>query len=208
MDRLGGIYMPENFEITGTVDGLEQKRYRDGGGLIPGFWTVKLQTPEGQRSSSFNSVRRKNPRDPNSATEPHPDFELIQRAQATGQPIRVRGHLTRKGEGESARTFKNGTSAELVEAAAGATQANITPAAPPDRDMENAKWAVEAVLPSVDAANPMSENDLERVKQEAGKLLHATKEVADDASQGGPGSAELSELERRRERRGKREGIA
>jgi hypothetical protein len=37
--------MPEDFEITGTVDGLEQKRYRDGGGLIPDFWTVKLQTP-------------------------------------------------------------------------------------------------------------------------------------------------------------------
>jgi hypothetical protein len=200
--------MPENFEITGTVDGLEQKRYRDGGGLIPGFWTVKLQTPEGERSSSFNSVRRKNPRDPNSATEPHPDFALIQQAQATGQPIRIRGHLTRKGEGESARTFKNGTSAELVEAAESTTQANVTPAASPDRDMENAKWAVEAVLPPVDAANPMSENDLERVKQEARTLLRATKEVADEASEGGPGSTELSELERRRERRGKREGIA
>jgi hypothetical protein len=84
----------------------------------------------------------------------------------------------------------------------------VTPAASPDRDMENAKWAVEAGLPPVDAANPMSEDDLERVKQEARKLLRATKDVADDASEGGPGSTELSELERRRERRGKREGIA
>jgi hypothetical protein len=57
--------MAETFELVGRVVGLEQKRYRDGRGPIPGFWTVKLQTEAGERSCSFNSDVRKNPRDPN-----------------------------------------------------------------------------------------------------------------------------------------------
>jgi hypothetical protein len=45
--------MRERFELRGTVTALEQKRSRDGGALIPGFWSVKLHTSEGERSCSF-----------------------------------------------------------------------------------------------------------------------------------------------------------
>jgi hypothetical protein len=205
--------MPDEFEETGTISAVEQKRYRDGGGLIPGFWSVKLQTPSGERSVSFNSERRKDPRDRNSPTEPHPDFGLIQRALASGETIRIRGHLTRKGEGENARTFKNGTSAELIAAPAAegvATQpSNAAGAASaPEPQLEDAKWAVETVLPQAGVDSPMSDRDLERVKQEAEKLLDATRDVADGSLEDDANSTTPSELERRREQRRRREGLA
>lgn len=199
--------MPEEFEITGTVSAVEQKRYRDGGGLIPGFWSVKLQTAEGERSCSFNSERRKDPQDRNSAREPHPDFSLIQRAQVSGERVRIRGHLTRKGDGENARTFKNGTAAELVDTAVKKTADDVSPAAV-EPNMGDAKWAIETVLPTVDAESPMSEKDLDRVKQEAGRLLDATKEVAEGTDDVVSTTSDPSDLERRRQQRKEREGIA
>lgn len=206
--------MPEEFEETGTISAVEQKRYRDGGGLIPGFWSVKLQTPSGERSVSFNSERRKDPRDRNSPTEPHPDFGLIQRALASGETVRIRGHLTRKGEGENARTFKNGTSAELIDAppAEGVPtppgNAEGAASAAPEPEMEDAKWAVETVLPQAGVDSPMSDSDVERVKQEAEKLLDATRDVADGSLEDDANTTVPSELEQRREQRRRREGLA
>jgi hypothetical protein len=198
--------MPEEFEMTGTVSAVEQKRYREGGGLIPGFWNVKLQTSEGERSVSFNSERRINPGERNSPTEPHPDFALIQGALASGQAIRIRGRLTRKGEGEDARTFKNGMSAELVAPTEGAP-VRSPDSATSEPEMENAKWAVGTVLPQLNIEGTMSENDLTHVKQEAGKLLDATEEVADQPSNEEGNATEPTELERRREERRKRKGL-
>jgi hypothetical protein len=200
--------MPERFEITGRVTALEQKRYREGGGLIPGFWSVKLQTPEGERTCSFNSDRRKSPSDPNGAREPHPDFALIQRAQTTGETIRIRGHLTTKGD----RTFKNGTSAELVgsEAEQAASPPSV-PAAPTASrsEVEDAKWAVETILPRVDVDPPMGERDQAHIKEEAHKLLAATEDVAEDLVTGDDERTEgTSELERRRGEKRRRKGIA
>jgi hypothetical protein len=199
--------MPEEFEMTGTVSAVEQKRYREGGGLIPGFWNVKLQTTEGERSVSFNSERRTNPRDRNSPTEPHPDFVHIQRALTTGEVIRIRGRLTRKGEGESARTFKNGETAELVGTTAAERVENTDSEAGPEPEMENAKWAVGTVLPQLDVEGPMSETDLTRIKQEAEKLLDATEEVADRPGDEHANTTGPTELERRREQRRKRQGL-
>jgi hypothetical protein len=186
--------MAETFELEGTVISLEQKRYRSGGGLIPGFWSVKLQTPQGERSCSFNSTRRKDPRDPNSETVPHPDFKIVQRAQATGELIRIRGHLTHKGEGQDRRTFKNGTSAELVGTASQAQQpTDATPAATEGRnagdeaDIDDAKWAVGLVVEDMDLEHPPSDEEMSEIKETAEKLVSTAREVAEDAdsAQGG-----------------------
>jgi hypothetical protein len=187
--------MPDSFEITGTVVGLEQKRYREGGGLIPGFWNVTLQTDEGARSCSFNSDRRGNPRDPDSEREPHPDFTLLQRAQATGEAIRITGDVVRKG----GRSFKNGRTAEL----AGSAQD------PPGRaaasaGMEDARWAVEQALERAEVTAPLGDDDMAHVRREAGKLLGVAREVAADPSPE-DGVDHGNELDRRRERR-RREG--
>jgi hypothetical protein len=198
--------MPEEFEMTGTVSAVEQKRYRDGGSLIPGFWNVKLQTTDGERSVSFNSERRINPGERNSPTEPHPDFALIQRALASGEPIRIRGRLTRKGEGENARTFKNGMSAELLAQTEDAGVRSID-SAMSEPEMENAKWAVGTVLEKLDVEGPMSETELTRVKQEAGKLLDAAEEVADRPGNEEVNTTEPTELERRREQRRRRKSL-
>jgi hypothetical protein len=178
--------MAETFELEGTVISLEQKRYRSGGGLIPGFWSVKLQTSEGERSCSFNSARRKDPRDPNSETIPHPDFEVIQRAQVTGAPIRIRGHLVHKGEGPERRTFKNGTSAELIGAGAGSRQVGGEhidtgrgTEVERDPDIDDAKWAVGLVVEDMDLDHPPTEEEMSEIEETADKLVSAAREVAD-----------------------------
>jgi hypothetical protein len=180
--------MAETFELEGTVISLEQKRYRSGGGLIPGFWSVKLQTAQGERSCSFNSTRRKDPHDPSSETVPHPDFEIVQRAQATGEPIRIRGHLTHKGEGPDRRTFKNGTSAELVGRASESPQgtdatrmATESRSAGEEADIDDAKWAVGLVVDDMDLEHPPSDEEMSEIKETAEKLVSTARDVAEDA---------------------------
>jgi hypothetical protein len=183
--------MAETFELEGTVISLEQKRYRSGGGLIPGFWSVKLQTAQGERSCSFNSTRRKDPGDPSSETVPHPDFEIVQRAQATGESIRIRGHLTHKGEGPDRRTFKNGTSAELVGSASttqwgtvAAGAATKSRSAGEEADIDDAKWAVGLVVDDMDLERPPSDEEMSEIKETAEKLVSTARDVADDAGSG------------------------
>jgi hypothetical protein len=188
--------MAETFELEGTVISLEQKRYRSGGGLIPGFWAVKLQTAQGERSCSFNSTRRKEPSESSSEMVPHPDFELVQRAQATGEPIRIRGHLTHKGDGPDRRTFKNGTSAELVGSASqarGPTDAAeaVTEGrnAGDEADIDDAKWAVGLVVDDMDLEHPPSDDEMSEIKETAEKLVSTAREVAEDAESAQGGSA-------------------
>jgi hypothetical protein len=176
--------MAETFELEGTVISLEQKRYRSGGGLIPGFWSVKLHTDEGERSCSFNSTRRKDPRDPSSETVPHPDFEIVQRAQASGERIRIRGHLTHKGEGPDRRTFKNGTSAELVASGSQARpEIDAADARSPgdEADIDDAKWAVGLVVDDMDLEQPPTDEEMSEIKESAQKLVATAREVAEDA---------------------------
>ena len=180
--------MADTFELEGTIISLEQKRYRSGGGLIPGFWSIKLQTAQGDRSCSFNSTRRKDPRDPSSETVPHPDFEIVQRAQASGEPIRIRGRLTHKGEGPDRRTFKNGTSAELVGSASQTRPGTDAIQAATERrsageeaDIDDAKWAVGLAVEDMDLEHPPSDEEMSEVKATAEKLVSTAREVAEDA---------------------------
>lgn len=211
--------MAETFELEGKVVGLEQKRYRDGRGPIPGFWTVKLQTDSGERSCSFNSDRRKRLRDPQSEREPHPDFAIIQQAQVTGEAIRIRGHITYKGEGEDRRGFKNGTSAELASVtqtveppatsgsgSTGAPPEDATPPSVTDSNLDDAKWAVENVLGQMEIEGPLEENDSAKVKEGAKRLVQSTHEVARELSEppetGEESAADRDELGEKRRSKG------
>jgi hypothetical protein len=192
--------MAETFELTGTVVALEQKKYRDGRGPIPGFWNVKLHTEQGERSCSFNSERRTNPRDPESSTEPHPDFALIQRAQVSGERITIAGRVTYKGEGENRRGFKNGLSA--VPEASSPESPSAPPAAEAGAvaDREDAKWAVENVLPEV-ADGPLDEDDVAAVKDSARRLIEATHEVAEEINETPEKGSDPVDLDAHRNRR-------
>jgi hypothetical protein len=194
--------MAETFEIAGTVVALEQKKYRDGRGPIPGFWNVKLQTEQGERSCSFNSERRTNPRDSESPTEPHPDFALIQRAQVSGEKIRIAGRVTYKGEGENRRGFKNGVSAHFEasspESPSGPSAPGASAAAPADGD--EVKWAVENVLPEV-VDGPLDDDDVAAVKDSARRLIEATHELADETTETKKEGSAPADLDAHRKRR-------
>ena len=198
--------MAEPFEMVGKVVGLEQKKYRDGRGPIPGFWAVKLQTDAGERICSFNSKVRKNPRDPDSDREPHPDFPLVQRAQISGEPIRIRGHITYKGEGENRWGFKNGTSAELLaSASASDPQAPSSPEST-SSSLEEAKWGVENILAHSGIEDALDDEEMTRVKEGAKNLVEATHEVAEELEEprvDRDGSAtDRDELQEKRRRKG------
>jgi hypothetical protein len=198
--------MAETFELVGKVVGLEQKKYRDGRGPIPGFWTVKLQTEAGERSCSFNSDVRKNPRNPNSDREPHPDFPLIQRAQASGESIRIRGHITYKGEGENRWEFKNGTTAEPLSSAASSEVQTPGSSEATSSHLDEAKWAVENILAHSDFEGTLDDQEMARVREGARDLIETTHEVAAELEKPGEDSdgtvADRDELQEKRRRKG------
>jgi hypothetical protein len=99
--------MREVFELIGSVVAIEERGR-------PNFWTVVIETPEGPRRCSFNSVRRAEPRDRNSPTEPNPDFASLRAAAESGRTVKVTGYVVRRGEGDAERVFRNGTKVELL----------------------------------------------------------------------------------------------
>lgn len=180
----------ESFELVGTVTTLEQKKKQDGT-LIPGFWTVKLQTAQGERTCSFNSVRRIVAKDPDSDMEPHPDFPVIQQAQATGETVRITGYLTQKNE----KTFKNGTAAEIVAAGTKSTwtepaksngggtpqaspQPGITQTSGLSIDEERAWRALAIVVPQLEFEQPSAEEQVEWTREKALKLVNLAQQIA------------------------------
>lgn len=190
------------FELVGPVIGLEIRK-KDGA-PIPGFWSLKIDTQEGERTCSFNSTRAKDKRNPKGEQEPHPDFPILQTAQATGQWVRVKGNISSKGE----KTFKNGTSAELVpegtpmmwsedggwkdaqqgqlgaaqvgSASTGATglSGSQSASAALDTKLEEAWRALAVIVPLLEVETPAEDEQEAWIGERSLKLIHLARQIA------------------------------
>jgi len=166
----------ERFEVTGTVDSLEQRRYRDER-PIEGLWAVRLRTADGRRTVSFNSTVPVDWDDPRGERRPHPDFAVLQDAMASGQTVQISGTVAEKGD----RTYLNGTRAKVVEGAPAS--------APPGRpegdddgvDKEDAKWAVALAVQQVEISDRESIDELRTM---SAALLLVAEELAEDGIEG------------------------
>ena len=191
--------MGERFQWSGRISGIEQKRRRSGEPL-EGLWDVTLETPDGKRRLSFNSSMPKDWDRPRGERIPHPDFEILQKAQAEGLEVSISGTVTAKGEPGSERRFYNGRKAALVgtpgrEPASG----DRVPTAdePPSRVVANeeARWAVGLAADQLDIT-PGDRRDLENVRRLSRDLLDAAHDVAGQQEAG-----EVVDLDDERKRR-------
>jgi hypothetical protein len=172
--------MADRFELIGTIEALEQRRSRSGE-MIPGFWAVRLRTPNGVRTVSFNSSIPVDWDNPRGERRPHPDFALLQQAMAEQKPVRIRGTVVEKGE----RTFLNGTRAERVEDPEGEATTSARPASGEKRtaatDIEDAKWAVTV---AADAVSPEDADAVDEVREMAAALLLVAQELSEEGPEG------------------------
>jgi hypothetical protein len=162
--------MAERFELTGRVEALEQRRYASGE-PIEGLWSVKLRTPDGVRTCSFNSTIPTDWDNPSGERRPHPNFRVLQHAMATGDVVKITGTVARKGE----RTYLNGTRARVVTPAEEAKIA-YPKSAGDTSSMEDAKWAVSVAASEVELDNADS---LDEVRAMAAALLQIAKDLSE-----------------------------
>jgi hypothetical protein len=191
--------MGERFQWSGRISVIEQKRRRSGE-PIEGLWDVTLQTPDGKRRLSFNSSVPKDWDRPRGERIPHPDFEILQKAQAEGLEVSITGTVTTKGEPGSERRFYNGRKATLLatldrEPASG--DRAPTAEEPPGGAVtdEEARWAVGLAADQLDITSG-NRRDLENVRRLSRDLLDAAHDVAGQQEAG-----EVVDLDDERKRR-------
>jgi hypothetical protein len=87
----------ERFEVAGTVEAVEQRRYRSGE-PIEGLWGVRLATADGSRTVSFNSTVPVDWNVPKGVRRPHPDFTVVRDAMGTGDTVEITGTVANKAD--------------------------------------------------------------------------------------------------------------